>query len=165
MARCNVIPYRGKVLIGISFLLMATCVPILLATEPVSAASGPKVIYGYVYDVDGNLYDGVTITVSVWNNANSKTTVVEVTADGGFYEAVFNDGSSWDIGKQYQVIADDGIGPQIPKTGTLDALGDQQVDIHYDTAIPQFGSALGFALSAGIIGAVAVVAVSRRHDS
>ncbi len=156
---------RGKVLIGLAFLLLAICVPILLATESVSAAGGPKSIWGYVYDENGVPADGATVTVSVWNNANVETSGIDVTHDGGFYEVIFNDGSVWDIGKQVRAIADDGVSQSPPSTDTLVAGPDQQVDVHYPTAIPQFGSAIGLAFSAGIVGVVAVVAVTRRRDS
>jgi len=152
-----------KLIGGIAALLLAICLPIMLGSETVSAGSGPKIIYGYVYDVEGNPYDGVTVTVSVWNNVDAKTTRIIDTYAGGFYDVTFDEGSMWDVGKQVEVIADDGIAAPITVTDTLDAFGDQQVDIHYDTAIPQFGSAIGVFLAAGIVGAIAVVALPRRR--
>jgi len=163
MARIVSVSRHVKLIGGIAALLLAICLPLILGSETVSAASGPKVITGYVYDVNGDPYNGVTVAVSVWNNANVKTTIIIVTYAGGFYDVYFTEGSMWDVGKQVEVIADDGIVAPITKTDTLDALGDQQVDIYYGTEIPQFGSAIGVAFATGIVGAIAVVALPRRR--
>jgi len=144
---------------------LTVCMAVALLSTSVNAGTWPYSIYGYVYDEDGFIIVGATVSVSVWNNANEKTTLPDQVTDGdGFYECAFDDGSIWDPGKPVEVTVDTGT-KQKTVTDTLVAGPDMQIDVHFETAIPQFGTITGFAVAAGLVGIIAIMIPARvRRD-
>jgi len=120
-------------------------VPFVLGYVHLAKAQGvPKTVYGAVYDENGDLYVGVTVTVNMWTGGVGGVlhgSYVNGPSPDGWYEVIFLDGE-WTAGDTIEVIAEKpgGGGQAPPVTVGCDATGSQVVDVHFPTAIPQFGS-------------------------
>jgi len=121
-------------------------VPVALEYAHLAKAQGgvPKTVWGAVYDENGDLYIGVTVTVNMWTGGVGGTlhgSHVDGPSTDGYYSVIFSE-TEWTAGDTIEVIAEKpGGGGQVPPvTVGCDAAGSQQVDVHFQTAIPQFGS-------------------------
>jgi len=162
-------PVRARVLFGTCLLLIGIIAVFLLASHSVSAG-GAKTIQGYVYDENGQKF-GVSkvahVTVIVKTPGGIvRQTLEDDTDANGLYRvslSVFN----WDTGDTLEVFATYNSVQSPTNTTTCSDPDDfpiQNVDVHFPTAIPQFGSIIGSVLASVFVGSVAVVALGyRRH--
>ena len=91
-----------------------------------------------------------------------------VTGSDGKYQASpdFAPNSEYDIGDTIQVVASYNSNTQ-DNTSTvpvdIDDTGVMQVDVHYTYEVPEFGTILGFLVTAVLVGMVAIYSVSKRR--
>ena len=159
---------RARALFGTFVLVIGITAIFLLASHSVSA--GPKVIQGYVYDVDGQKFGGSKIayaTVTIKDSGGSvrqTLTDVDGTDPNGLYRVTL-DGSKWSPGDTIEVYATYNSVPSPTNTTTCDEdPTSQNVDVHFPTAIPQFGSTIGLVLVSVFVGSVAVAALCCRRQ-
>lgn len=143
--------------------LSVALVAMFLVSYGASAATGPKQVRGYVWDVDGRLVQGISVTINVrWASDDTvRSTLTDTSDENGYFSVSFGP-SDWDIGDRIQVIGTHESNQQSNST-TADDLPFQWCNVTFPYAIPEFGSVIGFAIAGGLIAAVAVVfLVSKR---
>jgi len=141
---------------------------LLFVTSSAQAAS-LTYVRGHVYDTDGSPLVGVDVTVSMkyyqsgeWH---TRSTATVSSATGGYYLATFGGltGPDWQDGDTIEVFATkSGVGQSPVSTSVADTgelFQTPDVDVQFETVIPQLGGFAGFLISAGILGVVAVVAM------
>jgi hypothetical protein len=119
-----------------------------------------------VYDNAGNKLGGATVTVVVMNTTTHsvRDTQTDTTGSDGYYMVSF-DPSKWDIGDTIRARATSGSVQSDANQTIANESATQDLDIHFKTAIPQFGSVLGFCVAAGLVCAVGLAFVSRRRKN
>jgi len=122
-----------------------------------ASASGFKVVQGHVYDEDGNLLTGINVKVEMINQTTHLPTATDysTTESDGMYGVTFDLFSVWETGDTIRVTATYNSVDQVNET-TANSGPSQVVDVHFPTAIPQFGSMLGFAVAAGVVCVVGI---------
>ena len=142
---------------------------ILLAlSQPVRAASEPIFVWGKVVDSAGNPISGAS--VEVWN---TRTNVVRTDADGtdsnGIYacDDDFTPPGDYIVGDTLQVNVSSTLGSKSNQTVVTVAMseaGEAEIWVEYDTAIPEFGTAIGAMVAAFAIGAVSILVLRRKRS-
>ena len=148
---------RKTLPLAISALLAISVVAIaFMGSTPAAAESGPKIVIGFVYDSSGNPIEGAQITAVVINMTTSLETANETDTTGseGAYSVTF-DPFAWGQGDTLRVTANYNSVEQSNQTRANEDPF-QQVDVHFPTVIPQFGSILGFGIAAGLLCVVGV---------
>jgi len=83
----------------------------------------------------------------------------------GWYAVIFPDGQ-WGQLDTIQVIAvPPGGGDPAENTTSCNEEGSQYVDVHFETAIPQFGSLVGAFAATCLVGSIAVVTIRKKRSS
>lgn len=147
-----------------SFFVLSILAVALLGSMSAMADIGTKPVQGYVYDNAGNLLGGATVTVVVIDKTDHsvRDTLTNTTGPDGYYMVTFSP-DKWDIGDTIRARATYGS-VQSEANETLATADEyQNLDIHFTTAIPQFGSVLGFGVAAALVCAVGLAFVSRRR--
>jgi hypothetical protein len=149
-----------------SFFVLSILAVALLGSMSAMAGLGPKVVQGYVYDNAGNKLGGATVTVVVMNSTTHlvRDTQTDTTGSDGYYMVSF-DPNKWDIGDTIRARATSGSVQSDANQTIANESGAQDLDVHFKTAIPQFGSVLGFCVAAGLVCAVGLAFVSRRRKN
>jgi len=148
------------------FVPFAIIAVFILSSGLVSAQGFPKVITGTVYDESGNKLEGATVTVTMKSGA----AVHGMETDGptwsdGYFSVTFA-GTDWVEGDDIVVVAvKAGNGGEAINYSVADDVSDQNVDVHFETAIPQFGGLVGAFAAAGLVGAVAIVSFRKRKPA
>ena len=164
------IQFKSRVFGGLILLVpLVVLSTILFSSGSVSAQGFPKTVWGAVYDENGDLYVGVTVTVNMWTGGVGGTlhgSHVDGPSTDGYYSVIFLDGE-WTAGDTIEVIAEKpgGGGQAPPVTVGCDATGSQVIDVHFPTAIPQFGSLFGVFAASSLIGVVAIVTIRKKRTS
>ena len=167
----DMIQFKSLVLGSLVLLLpLVVLSAFLFSSGSVTADGFSKIVYGEVYDENGDLYVGVTVIVNMWTGGvggvlhGSYLSLPDPSPDG-YYLVTFMDGE-WSVSDTIQVIAvPPGGGDQAENTASCDASGSQQVDVNFETAIPQFGSLVGAFAATGTVGAVAIVTIRKKRPS
>ena len=126
-------------------------------------------VQGHVFDTDGSPLVNVDVSVTmkylqggVWT---TRSTVSVTSGSGGYYLATFGGftGKDWQDGDRIEVVATKpGVGQSLPSIGTAnvgEVTQTPDIDVQFETAIPQLGGVSGFLVSAGVLGIVAIVAM------
>jgi hypothetical protein len=83
----------------------------------------------------------------------------------GYFSVTFA-GTDWVEGDDIVVVAvKAGNGGEAINYSVADDVSDQNVDVHFETAIPQFGGLVGAFAAAGLVGAVAIVSFRKRKPA
>jgi hypothetical protein len=127
------------------------------------AATGPKIVRGYIWDDAGRLVEGAEVTINMLAQSDSsvRATYSETTPATGYYSVTFDMGE-WDIGDMIQVIATFDS-KQEPNSTVATSVGPQWVNVSFDFEIPEFGSYLGLLIAGGAIGIVGIAVVSMKR--
>jgi hypothetical protein len=163
--------FKSRVVGGLVLLMpLVVMSAFLFSSGSVSAQGFPKTVWGAVYDEHGDLYVGVKVTVNMWTGGvggvlhGSYVSLPDPSPDG-YYGVIFPDGK-WAELDTIQVIVDPpGGGDQAVSTASCDDTGNQQVDVHFETAIPQFGSLIGAFVASCLVGTVAIVTIRKKKSS
>ena len=145
----------STVVISISIVAMFLLVALMLLVPGHAQADEvtPKWVRGYVYDIDGLLLAGANVTVTVDGNARS-----EDTDSSGFYQVEFSP-SEWTIGHEISIVAvKNGLVGTNSTTAVAGIPQDLYCQIPYE--IPEHGSPLGLLIAGGLLGIVAIVALT-----
>lgn len=164
MSVLNAKPRRFRVLVPLMLSVVFASLAVLSLSSTVRAApNGPLIIMGTVYDSGGSPLDGAHVVITDLNTLASDSFD---TLGGGFYSVSLPGGGGWDIGDTIEVVATATGETQKTVTSVVPADAETNgmtIDVHFGTAIPVFGSSVGFAVAAGLVGVVAVVAVGTRR--
>lgn len=144
---------------------LATVIPVIIAIAFAAmyllsgfaqAASGPKVVRGYIRDNEGTVLQNADVTINIlYPDTSLRSTLSDTSDSSGFYSVTFGN-SDWDIGNTIQVIATYSSNQE--RNSTLaNANPVQYVNVTYPYVIDEFGSALGLIMAGGAIAAVAAV--------
>jgi len=130
----------------------------------VSASSGLVIVDGTVTDSAGRPIAGASVTVVMMNGTTPVDTQTTTTDSAGFYTLTVSSG-----------FANRGPGFTINSTATFNSvqihdtttIPDEDfprvtINLQFLFEIPQFGSILGFAATAGLVGVVAVVFLAKK---
>jgi len=149
-----------------SFFVLSILAVALLGSMSAMAGIGVKPVMGTVYDNAGNLLGGATVTVVIIDKNTSvvRDTLTETTGSDGIYMVTFP-ADKWDIGDTIRARATYGSVQSEANQTIANESATQDLDIHFKTAIPQFGSVLGFCVAAGLVCAVGLAFVSRRRKN
>jgi hypothetical protein len=137
-------------------------IAVFILSSSLVSAVGTKTIVGTVYDESGNPLAGATVTVTM----KSGETVHGVHSDDptlsdGYYLITFGE-TEWAVGDDIVVVAvKAGNGGEATSNSVADDFDFQIVDVSFQTAIPQFSGLVGAFAAAGLVGAIAVVAVRK----
>jgi len=144
-------------------ILSISIIALIVVSSNASAASGPKVVRGYVWDSVGRTVEDADVTVNIRYAAGDavRSTLSDTTDSSGFYSVTFGP-SDWDIGDRIEVIATYNAAQESNSTTAIDSPL-QYVNVTYSFEIPEFGSMVGFLASAGIIGIVGWVAIRKKE--
>jgi len=170
MRRCvDLIRFESRAFGGLVLLVpLVVMSAFLFSSGSVSAQGFPKTVMGEVFDENGDLYVGVTVTVNMWTGGVGGVlhgTYDDGPSPDGWYSVIFPDGK-WAELDTIQVIANPpGGGDQAVNTSSCNDAGSQKVDVHFETAIPQFGSLVGVFAATGLVGAVAIVTIRKKRPS
>lgn len=139
---------------------------LLLSSSPASAGTGPLIVWGFVYDEEGSRLQGAYVDVYVLDKDTNavKTELTGLpypTGSDGAYTATFAP-EDWVAGDKVKAIATFGT-QSVSNQVTVVEEGPLQVDLDFRTAIPQFGSMLGFLVAAGVVCIVGIAFVSLRR--
>lgn len=128
----------------IASVAMAVVVADLDGSETTVAAGGFKAVQGYVYDSLDIPLDGASVKVEMVNKTTLLVTATETTTTGsdGFYGVTFDISSVWEVGDTILVTATYNLNEQ-SNQAFADDVGFQQIDVHFGTVIPEFGSLFG----------------------
>lgn len=135
----------------------------LVLSNQVSAVdptTTPLIVFGYVYDEAGQPLQGADVVVT--DLITSSSVESDPTLSTGFYTATLGVGT-WGIGHAIQIAVTAPGGAQASRTAPANDSDFLFLDVHFPTAIPQLGGPVGFAVAAGLLGVVAVVAVGVRR--
>jgi hypothetical protein len=148
----------------LSFSVLSILAVALLGSMSAMAGLGPKIVQGYVYDNAGYKLGGATVTVEIIAQGTStvRDTQTDTTGSEGYYMVTFQP-DKWDIGDTIKAKATSGSVQSESNETIASANEYQSLDIHFTTAIPQFGSVLGFGVAAALVCAVGLAFVSRRR--
>jgi hypothetical protein len=151
---------------SVLFVPFAIIAVFVLSSGLVSAQGFPKVIKGIVYDESGIELEGATVTVTMKSGATVHGMETDgPTWDDGYFQVTFDVGY-WVEGDDIVVVAAKaGNGGEAINYSVADDLDQQIVDVHFETAIPQFGGFVGAFVAAGLVGAVAVVSFRKRKPA
>jgi len=156
---------RRTVVCGLSsFSVLSILAVALLGSMSAMAQTGPKAVRGYVYDNAGKVLEGANVTVEIINKTTHTVTDTQrdTTGSDGYYMVTFF--GTWEIGDTIRAKATYGsVESQVNETIIATESPYEDLDIHFTTAIPQFGSVLGFGVAAGLVCAVGLAFVSRRR--
>lgn len=145
--------------------LLVTCALIAglnLGSDSGSAATGPKQVRGFVWDMHWNPVQGANVTVeSVKGAVVIKTLYVDATDSNGYYTVSFGP-SDWDVGNTLRVTARYDVYSTVNSTGAADSPY-QWVNASLSFAIPEFGSGITAGLTIASFAAMAVAVMSRRR--
>jgi hypothetical protein len=147
-----------------SFSVLSILAVALLGSMSAMAQTGPKAVRGYVYDNAGKVLEGANVTVEIINKTTHTVTDTQrdTTGSDGYYMVTFF--GTWEIGDTIRAKATYGsVESQVNETIIATESPYEDLDIHFTTAIPQFGSVLGFGVAAGLVCAVGLAFVSRRR--
>jgi hypothetical protein len=144
-------------------ILAVTAVTIVMASlsfssVPASAELFDLVIYGHVYDSNGDPIEGADVLVE--NMDTVCTPLTDITDSLGRYDVSFN-ANDWVEGDTIKTTATYEGTPE-SATGVADELATLEIDIHFTTAIPEFGSLTGVLVTMGIVGVIATVSMRRK---
>lgn len=159
-------PVRARALFGTCILVIGVIAVFLLASHAVSAG-GPKTIQGYVYDESGQKFGGskiaqATVVIKTPGGTELQTLTDDTDANGQYRVSL--DPFLWSTGDTIEVFATYNSVQSPTNTTTCTVSPLQTVDVHYELAIPQFGSIIGSVLASVFVGSVAVLALGyRRH--
>jgi hypothetical protein len=147
-----------------SFLVLSILAVALLGSMSAMAGIGVKPVMGTVYDNEGNLLGGATVTVVIIdkNTQVVRDTLTDTTGSDGIYMVTFP-ADKWDIGDTIRARATYGSVQSEASETIANESASQNLDIHFTTAIPQFGSVLGFGVAVTLVCAVGLAFVSRRR--
>jgi len=154
----------SRVLSGLLIPSIVLCFLFLLVPGQGSAADFEKPVDGRVYDEFGDPLLGVRVTLTVYHGGDVGYTDWMDTITGGFFTFTVP-ASYWFVGDTFEVVAvDEGVPESNTGVATLDDFEFTGWDIHFPTAIPQFGGFIGSLLVGLVLSAVAIVFLgSRRH--
>ena len=165
----DMIQFKSLVLGSLVLLLpLVVLSAFLFSSGSVSANGFNHIVTGEVFDENGNSYVGVTVTVNMWTGGIGgvlHVTHVNGPSPDGWYIVTFLDGE-WAALDTIQVIAvKPGGGGQAESATSCDATGSQFVDVHFGTAIPQFGNLVGAFAATCLVGSIAIVTIRKKRSS
>jgi hypothetical protein len=132
-------------------------------TNAIAEGPGPITVLGYVYDNMGDPLEGASVVVT---NEDTLATDSTTTDEFGFYQIDF-DAAQMNIDDTVRVDTTYSGAPATNNTvltSDMFVSGYAQVDVHYLTEIPEFGSLFGVLLVSIMIGAVALLSSRRKRD-
>ena len=156
--------YRARVVRNAAVPLLAVGMLLTLAvvsTTNATAGTGPLTILGYVYDNMGNPLEGASVVVT---NEDTSATFSTSTDESGYYQDDF-ESNQWYVGDRVRVdvtymSAEATNYTDITEDHSADSFA--QVDVHYLTEIPEFGSFVGVVVASIAIGTVALFSMRKR---
>lgn len=143
-------------IVALSVLAFSVAVPANCA-----AADSPVFVRGYIYDSEGRLVEGASVTVSMKDGETVISTKTDNSDSSGFYSTTFL-AVEWDVGNTVYVIAEFSGNQQPNWTVAIDT-EEIYVDVHFTFEIPEFGFDAGLLVAGLGIGAVAVGALVWRR--
>lgn len=152
--------------LAMTFAVVALLVgAMLVSTTNASAATGPLTVYGYVYDNLGDPLEGATVVITIVATAESRSTTTD---ENGFYTNAADEFESgdYDVGDTIQVVSTYNSVEATNSeevTEDMEEFGLAQVDVHYLTEIPEFGSFAGVVVASIAVGAVAMLSMRKRR--
>jgi hypothetical protein len=159
----------GRCLLLSSVAAMLLLVTVISTSDSADAGLGPKSVWGFVKDYEGDPIPDILVTVNIRDAEYAiRSTLQDTTGPGdstpaGFYTVTFpND--QWYAGDTVEVVVSYS-GDQEIETKLIAGEGDEEVNIQFEYAIPQFGSMLGFAIAAGLVAVVAMFALRRKKST
>jgi hypothetical protein len=137
----------------------------LTGSRPV-AASGiqPLSIDGHVYDSSGHGVSGASVTVLIVQTGATSTDPDGTDSNGLYQINPEFDPADYSLGNTIRVTAVSGLGTQSNETPVSQDMYDfglGEIDVNYQTAIPEFGSTMGVMVAACLAGTVAIVAIGK----
>ena len=147
---------RSSVTLAVSIAVLMTAMAALL---PSQAAAGPQdiTVRGYVWDSQHRDVEGADVVVNIKDGATIISTDSDTSDVNGFYSVMFL-AADWSVGNTIEVIFTFESKQDTNWTTAVDA-AIQYVNMTYDFEIPEFGSLLGLALAAVVLGVVGTAAV------
>ncbi len=153
----------GRCLLLSSIAAMLLLVIALDTSDPADAGTGPKTVWGWVKDSEGTPIEDILVTVNIRDTEYAiRSTLQDTTVEGGYYTVTFPL-DEWYVGDTVEVVVSY-MGDQEIETKLITGEGSEEVNVQFEFVIPQFGSMLGFALAAGFVAVVAIVALKRRKN-
>lgn len=144
-----------RVLIAFSFIAMLLLLASLMVPTSAKAATHTKDVRGFVYDADYRKIPGASVSVTMLNPGNP-VTKSEPSDSTGWFNIQFL-AAEWDVGVTIRVVATYSSQQSDPNETTANDIIFQWCNATaFEFEIPQFGSAAGLLVTAGIIGVVAV---------
>ena len=158
--------------VSIPVAILACALTVVISSNSLSVAADPPpppgfFIFGFVYDENGDPLEGAFVVVDVYDQdteefkASGQSDIYPTEADG-YYEVTSIDSSLLEVGDDIEVTATVGSIEQ-KNWSVVPSYIFVIIDVHFTTAIPQFGSLLGFAVAAGAVCVVGVAFVSLRR--
>jgi len=153
------IPLALTVLIVLVFVLIAFSRPALAAT------TNPLFVNGKVMDSANHPVDGAHVVILIVETNAQRT--YDTGPDGSFASYPdFDPNTDYLVGNTLRVTATSALGTKSNETTITQQMNDDMeaiIWVDYDTAIPEFGSFVGFVVSAFAVGAVTLVMLGRRR--
>ena len=106
--------------------------------QTTALATGPKAVWGYIFDESGAPVVGAHVNVSIWNGLAYRSGHDTDSIDDGFYVWDFTK-DEWENGYVIKVAATWGPYEGTNST-TADGTSDQQIDVRMMNTIPEFGT-------------------------
>jgi len=126
-----------------------------------AAASHVIVVEGHVYDSEGNLVEGIPITINMKDGETTLSTHSTTSDGGGEYNYLF-EAAEWEVGCTVQIIATGPAGQAVNSTTAPDEMS-VDLDVHFSYEIPEFGFDAGVLVAGGAVGLIAVAMLVPRR--
>jgi len=146
------------VLVSLLLITLAVTLRSTMVIRAGTAASGPLIVFGTVYDSSGNPVEGADVTVTVIGSAAPPQSVQSIV--GGFYTVTF-DMTDWNIGDTVRVVAS--FGGESGENQTTAVSVDLEIDVSLVSAIPELHGSASVMLTIGAMAALVVIFSRRRR--
>ncbi len=148
------------VLVGV-YLAAVTVAPLLAMSGQTSAGTGPKAVWGFVYDGTGEGIDDVLVTVTVEDPLGAvRATEPYTTFVSGFYTVSF-DNTQWFVGDTI-VVSAELDGETATNSTVIEGEGEERIDLHFMPEIPEIDPGMTAAATVSLL-VMVMLAVRRRH--
>lgn len=135
---------------------------LVTTTNAIADGPGPITVLGYVYDNMGDPLEAASVVVT---NEDTLATDSTTTDEFGYYQIDF-EAAQMNVGDTVRVDTSYSGAPatdDIVLTSDMFASGYAQIDVHYLTEIPEFGSFFGVLLVSIALGVVALSSSRRKR--